>query len=465
MATGFGALQSINRKSGRSPQAAAAYRAGCRLIDGLTGEIHDYRRKGGIVHSEIVAPTGCEWATDRQALWDAAGEADKRSNSTTAREWLGALPHELSHDGRVGVTREFARYIVERHGAAVDANIHAPDKVPVIGTEPRNWHAHVMFTSRAVLPEGMGAKTRQLDVKATASVAVEAMRTEWEAIVNRHLAAEAIEARIAMQSYERRGIHKMGLPKIGQGATALERRGISTAAGDRVRAITRHNDQYRAKGRKLAKELKSTEEEIMRLSQFNKEASKENPYKDSKPNTMGYVVPVKTAKDNRTPEDIETRKQREIRDLSDYYDTDLTHWDVRKSWNKEKYVLVEFQDFSQLIDSKSEGRITIRGAVTDQNINAMVDMVRAKGWQVVDIHGDDDFKARAWLEYSLCGIQVRNYEPPEHVKKQLAELTRNHVTEAGLDKESTLHKKEVLNLPAPKSEPTQADEYRMGKGG
>lgn len=467
MATGFGALQSINRKSGRSPQAAAAYRAGCRLTDSLTGEIHDYRRKGGIAHSEILAPPNCEWATNRQALWNAAGEADKRSNSTTAREWLGALPHELSHDGRVGVARDFAQYLVERHGVAVDINVHAPDKKPVTGTEPRNWHAHIMFTSRAVLPDGMGPKTRELDTKATASVAVEEMRAEWEAIVNRHLAAEAIEARIAMESYERRGIHKMGLPKIGQGATALERRGITTDAGDRVRATARHNARYQAKGRELVKELEATEEEIMRLSQFNVEPPKESPYKDSKPKTMGYVTPAKIGGNKRDTEDTESRKQREIRDLSDYYDTDLTHWDVRKSWNKEKYVLVEFKDFSQLIDSKSESRVTIRGAVTDQNINAMVDVVRAKGWQAVDIYGDDDFRARAWLEYSMCGIQVNNYDPPEHVKKQLAELTRNHVTEAGLEKESTLHKITVLNLPAPKPDPdpVQADEYRMGKGG
>ena len=37
--------------------AAAAYRAGTRLVDEHTGEVCDYTRKGGVVHTEIILHT------------------------------------------------------------------------------------------------------------------------------------------------------------------------------------------------------------------------------------------------------------------------------------------------------------------------------------------------------------------------------------------------------------------------
>jgi hypothetical protein len=42
--------------------------------------------------------------------------------------------------------------------------------------DDRNHHAHVMTTTRVVDAEGLGAKTRQLDVRSSASIEVEAIR-------------------------------------------------------------------------------------------------------------------------------------------------------------------------------------------------------------------------------------------------------------------------------------------------
>jgi len=49
-------IKSVSRATGRSATAAAAYRSGSEIHDERTGEEHDYTRKRGIEHAEIVLP-------------------------------------------------------------------------------------------------------------------------------------------------------------------------------------------------------------------------------------------------------------------------------------------------------------------------------------------------------------------------------------------------------------------------
>ena len=46
-------IKIISRGKGKSAVAAAAYRSGEKLVNEYDGAIHDYTRKGGIVHTEI----------------------------------------------------------------------------------------------------------------------------------------------------------------------------------------------------------------------------------------------------------------------------------------------------------------------------------------------------------------------------------------------------------------------------
>ena len=46
----------ISRGAGQSAVASAAYRSASQMRDERTGEIHDYTRKGGLVHSEVMTP-------------------------------------------------------------------------------------------------------------------------------------------------------------------------------------------------------------------------------------------------------------------------------------------------------------------------------------------------------------------------------------------------------------------------
>ena len=50
----------------------AAYRAAELLKNEVSGETHDYTRKGGIVHKEILLPENAPAEyTDRAVLWNA----------------------------------------------------------------------------------------------------------------------------------------------------------------------------------------------------------------------------------------------------------------------------------------------------------------------------------------------------------------------------------------------------------
>lgn len=432
MAIAFGHVTSINRRSGRSAVAAAAYRAGCRLTDAKTGRVCDYSRKRGVVHSEVTVPPGAEWAADRQALWDAAEAAERRGDATTAREWLGALPCELTDDGRAEVAREFAGWLSERHGVAVDWSVHASDARPVTGDgEARNHHVHMLLTSRVVTPTGMGAKTRELDVKSSASGHVEAWRAEWQAIVNRQLAAASIDSAIDMRSYRRQGQSRIGLPKVGPAASAIERRGVRSDAGIRVRRVAELNRRRRAEGRRLVQEYKATQEEIMRLQDQRETATQRqrpNPWQGQRVPVAGGGGPVDDGRGRRKRREWnpEERARWRADKLSTHYDTDLQHLAeaIRQYKISEKETAIQLHDYTWIRDrEKVDGKVYLCGEVTDDSINTWADICQATGWDRMHIQGDEDFKARAWLELNKRGIAVTNYEPAPHVRAALEAMT------------------------------------------
>lgn len=189
-------VKCLSRSNDCSATAAAAYRAGTRIVCARGAVTHDYSRKRGITHTEIIVPPASAWARDRSVLWNAAEEAENRKNSVVAREYELALPHELSAQGRVDLAREFAEHVSARFGVAADVAIHAPHRLG----DARNHHAHILTTTRVVASGGLGAKTRVLDDKSTSSREVTALRLAWERMVNDALEQERLAARISMRS-------------------------------------------------------------------------------------------------------------------------------------------------------------------------------------------------------------------------------------------------------------------------
>ena len=155
-------LKTFGRATGSSAVSLAAYRAGERIRDERTGRTYDHSDRQGVLHKEIMLPNRfaaeqVSWAKDRSNLWNAAEKAETRRDARVAREYLVALPAELSPQARINLVTGFSRELVERYRFALDIAIHAPRDYP--GSDPRNFHAHLLATTREVTPTGLGAKT------------------------------------------------------------------------------------------------------------------------------------------------------------------------------------------------------------------------------------------------------------------------------------------------------------------
>jgi Ti-type conjugative transfer relaxase TraA len=225
-------MKPITRSSGRSAVAASAYRAGECLTNERDGLTHDYTRKTGIEHAEIVLPKGstAEWARDRGALWNAAEAAEKRSDARVAREFEIALPHELTPEERLEATRAFAQSLADRYGTAVDFAIHSPNGE----TDIRNHHAHLMMSVRGLTETGLGEKTILERENAwllsralpTSMMQLKDIRRDWEGIANEALARGRHDIRIDHRSHQDRGLEIEPTEHMGVYATQMERRGL-----------------------------------------------------------------------------------------------------------------------------------------------------------------------------------------------------------------------------------------------
>ncbi len=99
----------VSRANGQSVVASAAYRAAEELHDQRLGKTFDFTRKRGVEHTEILAPEGApQWVFNREVLWNAVEQVERRKDAQLAREMEIALPVELSKDEQIALVREFA---------------------------------------------------------------------------------------------------------------------------------------------------------------------------------------------------------------------------------------------------------------------------------------------------------------------------------------------------------------------
>ncbi|SDQ27871.1 MobQ family relaxase [Brevundimonas sp. 374] len=223
-------VRSVSRASGRSAVAAAAYRAGERLINARDGRVHDYTAKP-VLEAFIMTPDAApSWAADRSQLWNGVEATEKRKDAKVAREYELALPAELEAPARRSLTVNFAELLIERYGVAVDVALHPPD----VDGDQRNYHAHLLTTTRAMTPDGLGSKTRQLDVSSTASVEVENLRASWAAMINSALERAQIPDKVDHRSFERQGTLTEPTVKMGPVNTAVERRALRSSHPDQA---------------------------------------------------------------------------------------------------------------------------------------------------------------------------------------------------------------------------------------
>lgn len=224
-------VKPVSRSTGRSAPAAAAYRAGVELVNERDGVVHNYSDRKGVDHAEIVLPTARQhdWAKDRSALWNAAEAAERQKNSRVAREVVIALPHELTHEQRLELTRDFAQKLADRYGVAVDVAMHQPSAA---GDE-RNVHAHLLMTTRQIEENGLGGKSHfEWSDKRLAQAELASGRKQtrevrelWEERTNEHLRQAGLEIRIDCRSHIERGLEIEPTQHQGVHASAMQRQG------------------------------------------------------------------------------------------------------------------------------------------------------------------------------------------------------------------------------------------------
>lgn len=219
--------QIIGRSAGLSAVAAAAYRAGIKLVNESTGERYDYQPKEkNVLASGIEVPKDAPaWASDRSKLWNSVEAKEARKNSQFCREFNIALPKELTHEQHVAAIKAYST-LFTRMGLVADWSIHAPHKNDD-GSNNGNYHAHIMMTTRPfdkTLTDGWSKnKNRDIDDHEW----LKKMRKGWEIVGNSFLEKAGQAERIDCRSLEEQGITDRE-PQIHLGvtATAMKRRGV-----------------------------------------------------------------------------------------------------------------------------------------------------------------------------------------------------------------------------------------------
>lgn len=243
-------VKPISRSSGKSSTGAAAYRSAEKVIDERTGEMHDYRRKGGVEFSEIVTPVGATWTPSRSELWNAAELAEKRKDACVAREHEIALPRELSADDRLDLARKYAKDLADRHGCAVDLAIHAPHK-DKDGQSNDNYHAHLLCTTRQVEGAGLGPKCDREKAGRNRKADLEEERALWADLQNTALELAGHQVQVSHLSLEAQGIDRQPTTHLGPVVTAMQRDGRASDVLDRLTAAREAGERERAEAKAL----------------------------------------------------------------------------------------------------------------------------------------------------------------------------------------------------------------------
>jgi hypothetical protein len=258
-------VKSHSRRAGKnkvSAVAAIAYRAGLRLIDNR-GEIHNYTKRKGVEHSQIIAPPDApEWAYDRQLLWAATDKSEKRADAKFGREFIVALPYELDAAARTALAINFTRLLVERFGFVADVAIHKPKTGD-------NHHAHIFCSTRVLTAEGFSGKTRDLDDKRYSTQLISQIRADWEDMTNAALANAGLDIRVDRRSHAELGDGLLPEVSLTRHDAELERQGTPTINGDHNRKIREQNAkviEQRAEEARQA-QLKTEEDRLAREAQ------------------------------------------------------------------------------------------------------------------------------------------------------------------------------------------------------
>jgi Ti-type conjugative transfer relaxase TraA len=172
MAIAFARLQYVSRSSGGNSCLKSAYNERSKMTCERSGQTFFFGHRDGNVHHEVLLPKGADSKFNQSSLlWNEAESAEKRSNSQVAKDMVIALPDDdqITLEDKISLSREFVSENFVDKGLAVQLDIHAPHE------NERNWHAHLLITTRRFTKDGqnLGEKARDLDAEVRSSRVIE----------------------------------------------------------------------------------------------------------------------------------------------------------------------------------------------------------------------------------------------------------------------------------------------------
>ena len=253
-------IKITKRSKRQSAVAGAAYQSGENLFSEYDQKHKDYRKKDGVVYTEIMLPSHAppEYA-DREQLWNAVEAVENQWNSQLARRFVLALPREVPEELYPKMVQDYCNQFFVSKGMIVDFAIHDP-KPP-----GHNPHCHVMLTMRAMdergkwlpkarkvydldengerirLPSGNWKSHKEDTVDWNEQYHGKEWRTGWETVQNRYLEMVNSPVRVDLRSYEKQGLDIIPTVHMGAAVTQMERRGIQTNIGNLNRDIKAAN--------------------------------------------------------------------------------------------------------------------------------------------------------------------------------------------------------------------------------
>ena len=253
-------IKITKRSKRQSAVAGAAYQSGENLFSEYDQKHKDYRKKEGVVYTEIMLPSHAppEYA-DREQLWNAVEAVENQWNSQLARRFVLALPREVPEELYPQMVQDYCNQFFVSKGMIADFAIHDP-KPP-----GHNPHCHVMLTMRAMdehgkwlpkarkvydldengerirLPSGNWKSHKEDTVDWNEQYHGQEWRTGWETVQNRYLEMVNSPVRVDLRSYEKQGLDIIPAVHMGAAVTQMERRGIQTNIGNLNRDIKAAN--------------------------------------------------------------------------------------------------------------------------------------------------------------------------------------------------------------------------------
>ena len=283
-------VDQIKRSAGRTAVAAAAYRAGEKLLNEWDGMTHDYTAKGGVVHTEIMLPAHAppEYG-ERSVLWNAVEQVEKRRDAQLCYSFDIALQNELTMDENIALAREFVQRYFVSEGMICDLAVHNPDKDGGI----ENPHFHVLAPIRSLDDNGKWRNKQRREYhhdengerirKPDGTLSFDAVpmtdwgtpeklqywREKWAELVNEKFIDKGLSHRIDQRSYEEQGLETIPTVHEGPHVRQMSAKGIHTDKSDRNRWI-------RATNAALSMVKKRLSELASWIVSFTKELAKKN---------------------------------------------------------------------------------------------------------------------------------------------------------------------------------------------